>query len=178
MGTAFFSVVVGLLFLTMTYFYYRESSVFLTAGITRIPLIGNVSVIGGVILAIVYFSLAFLCIRKPTSAVFLASAIFSGIMSLLSFSLQVLPSSVTSYTTLYYLTFFNGYQLAIGMIGLLIVYFSLQAFRSYSLRFDNQNSEPWENYRLLWQAITQSFKEHGKKFPDTFSAKSRRNPET
>jgi hypothetical protein len=134
-GTAFFSIVAGLLFLTMTWFYYRESSVFLTSGITRIPLIGNVSVIGGIILGIVYFSLASLCLVKPNRNVFLASAIFSGVMSFLSFSLQVLPSSVTSYTTLYYLTFFDGYQLAIGVIGLLIVYFSLQAFRSYSSRY-------------------------------------------
>lgn len=130
-GTAFFSIVVGLLFLTMTYFYYREYSALVVAGVTRIPLIGNVSVIGGIILGLLYFSLASVCLGKPSSNVFLVSAILSGVMSVLSFSLQVLPSSVTSYTTLYYLTFFNGYQLASGVIELIVVFLSLQAFRSY-----------------------------------------------
>ncbi len=130
-GTAFFSAVVGLLFLTMTFFYYREYSVLVVAGVTKIALIGNVSVIGGIILGVVYFLLASLSLAKPNRNVFLVSAIFSGVMSILSFSLQVLPSSVTSYTTLYYLTFFNGYQLAISVIGVIAVFLSLQAFRSY-----------------------------------------------
>jgi hypothetical protein len=129
------SVVVGILFLMMAYFYYREYSVFVIPGITRIPSIAAVSVIGSIILVLVYFSLAFLCIRKPSSTVFLVSAIFSGALSIMSFSLQVLPSSLESYTTLYYLTFFNGYQLSSGVIELLVVFFSLQAFRSYSFRF-------------------------------------------
>lgn len=133
-GTAFFSVVVGLLFLMMTYFYYMSHSVFVTSGITRIPLIADVSGIGSIILALIYFSLSFLCIRKPNSSVFIVSAIFSGALAVMSFSLQVLPSSSVSSTTLYYLTFFNGYQLATGVIELLVVFFSLQAYRSYSSR--------------------------------------------
>lgn len=140
-GTIFFSVVSGILFSMMTYLYYREYYVFPAS--IRIPSISDVSILGNVIFALVYFSLAFLCLRKPSSTVFLVSAVFSGALSIMYFSLQVLPSFLTVTTSLYssasgislyYLSLFSGFQAVQVMIELLVVFLSLQAFRSYSFR--------------------------------------------
>jgi hypothetical protein len=129
-GAVFFSAVSGIIFLLSAYLSY-ESAYLLPSYSVRPSdyfAVANQQIAAPILVALGYFAFCYFCIREPTREVFLYSLVYSGFLAVMYFSLQVISQNNPSLMDT--LSFFNGYQLVSGLIEIIVVFFSFEAFRS------------------------------------------------